>query len=90
MNDEYVSGTMPVLALRGLAVFPEQTVHFDIGRLKSTRAIDAALRNDSRLLLVPQKNITDDDPDISGLYPIGTVVKIKQILKPHGDNLRVL
>ena len=90
MSEEYVSGLIPVLALRGLTVFPDQTVHFDIGRLKSTRAIDAVLKNDSRLLLVPQKNIADDDPDATGLYPIGTVVKIKQILKPQGDNLRVL
>ena len=90
MSEEYMPGLMPVLALRGLAVFPDQTVHFDIGRLKSTRAIDAALKNDSSLLLVPQKNIADDDPDAAGLYPIGTVVKVKQILKPQGDNLRVL
>ena len=90
MSEVIVSGIMPILALRGLAVFPEQTVHFDIGRTKSMRAIDTALRNDSKLLLVPQKNIIDDDPGLSDLYQIGTVVQIKQILKSQGDNLRVL
>lgn len=90
MSDVYVSGTMPILALRGITVFPDQTVHFDIGRKKSMRAIDAALKNDSNLMLVPQKNILDDDPDLSGLYPIGTVVKIKQILRSPGENIRVL
>ncbi len=90
MSDNFVSGVMPVLALRGITVFPEQTVHFDIGRSKSTRALDAAMRHDSRLLLIPQKNIMDDNPGLSDLHPIGTVVKIKQILKSPSDNIRVL
>ena len=90
MSDNFVSGVMPVLALRGITVFPEQTVHFDIGRSKSTRALDAAMRQDSRLLLIPQKNIMDDNPGLSDLHPIGTVVKIKQILKSPSDNIRVL
>lgn len=90
MSENFTSGVMPVLALRGITVFPEQTVHFDIGRSKSTRALDAAIRQDSRLLLVPQKNIMDDDPGLSDLYPIGTVVKIKQILRSPSENIRVL
>ena len=91
MSEANLSAIFPVLALRGIAVFPEQTVHFDIGRKKSMNAIEAALKKDSRLLLVPQKNIMNDDPDFSELYPIGTVVKIKQILKSSpGENVRVL
>ena len=90
MLDDCTTGSLPILALRGFAVFPEQSTHFDIGRLKSTAAVEAALRNDSRLLLIPQKDILDDDPSFADLYPIGTVVKIKQILKSSGDNLRVL
>ena len=90
MSEVYISDTMPVLALRGITVFPGQTVHFDIGRKKSMKAIEVALKNDSNLLLVPQKNIMDDDPDLTGLYSIGTVVKIKQILKTPGENIRVL
>ena len=90
MTEEYVSGRLPVLALRGLAVFPEQTVHFDIGRVKSAMALEYAMKHNQRLILVPQKNILDDDPGLSGLYPIGTVVKVKQILKSKNENIRVL
>ncbi len=90
MSEEMISRRMPVLALRGLAVFPEQTVHFDIGRLKSALALENAMKHDQTLLLMPQKDILEDDPGLIGLYPIGTVVRIKQILKTHGDNVRVL
>ena len=90
MTEEYVSGRLPVLALRGLAVFPEQTVHFDIGRVKSAMALEYAMKHNQKLILVPQKNILDDDPGLNGLFPIGTVVKVKQILKSKNENIRVL
>ncbi len=90
MSDEKLTGMMPVLALRGLAIFPDQTVHFDIGRIKSALALDAAMKKDQTLLLVPQKDILQDDPGLPGLYPIGTVVKVKQVLKSQGENIRVL
>lgn len=90
MSEIYMSGNMPILALRGLAIYPEQTVHFDIGRKKSALALEAAMKHDQTLLLAPQKNMLDDDPDLSGLYPIGTVVKVKQVLKSQGENIRVL
>lgn len=90
MSEQFVAENMPVLALRGMAVYPEQTVHFDIGRMKSALALEQAMKRDQRLLLVPQKDILDDNPGLSGLYPIGTVVQIKQILKAQGENIRVL
>ena len=90
MNEVYISGTLPILALRGLAIFPDQSFHFDIGRTKSALALEAAMKNDQILLLVPQKNILDDDPELGDLFAIGTVAKVKQILKTHGDNIRVL
>ena len=90
MSELYISGNMPVLALRGLTIFPDQTVHFDIGRIKSALALEEAMKKDQTLLLIPQKNIVDDDPSLSALYPIGTVVKVKQILKAQGENIRVL
>ena len=90
MNGVNFTAKMPVLALRGLAVFPGQTIHFDVGRVKSALALESAMKHNQKLLLVPQKNILDDDPDMKGLYPIGTVVQVKQILKSHGDNVRVL
>ena len=90
MSEMIYAGKMPVLALRGLAVFPEQTVHFDVGRVKSVLALEEAMKGDQMLLLIPQKNIVDDDPGYSGLFTIGTVVKVKQILKAQNDNIRVL
>ena len=90
MSDMIYAGKMPVLALRGLAVFPEQTVHFDVGRVKSALALEEAMKGDQMLLLIPQKNIVEDDPGYSGLFTIGTVVKVKQILKAQNDNIRVL
>lgn len=90
MSEQFVAENMPVLALRGMAVYPEQTVHFDIGRMKSALALEQAMKRDQRLLLVPQKDILDDNPGLSGLYPVGTVVQIKQILKAQGENIRVL
>jgi ATP-dependent Lon protease len=90
MSEKLISGEMPVLALRGLTVFPDQTVHFDIGRAKSIMALETAMKGNQRLLLVPQKDIVVDDPGIQDLYPIGTVVQVKQVLRHQGENLRVL
>ena len=90
MSEQFISGKLPVLALRGLAIFPGQSVHFDVGRIKSALALEYAMKHDQMLFLVPQKNIVDDDPDLNGLYMIGTVVKVKQILKSQNDNIRVL
>ena len=90
MQETTVSSQMPVLALRGLVVFPLQTVHFDVAREKSVKALEAALEQDQTLFLVPQKNIVDDDPKPDQLHPVGTVVKIKQVLRATGDMLRVL
>ncbi len=90
MNEKLSVGVMPILALRGLAVFPDQTVHFEVGRAKSVRALDEAMKKDQTLLLIPQKDIAVDDPKLEDLYHIGTIAKVKQVLKTHGDSLRVL
>jgi len=90
MSEILMKENMPILALRGIVVFPEQTLHFDIGRVKSALALEKAMKHDQILLLVPQRNILDDDPGLPELFPIGTVAKVKQILKSQGDNIRVL
>mgnify|MGYP004690752751 FL=1 len=90
MSEITYAGSMPVLALRGLAVYPEQTVHFDVGRTKSAMALDAAMKKDQILFLVPQKDILVDDPKLSDLCAVGTVVRIKQLLNAPEENLRVL
>ena len=90
MAEKLISGKLPILALRGLAVYPDQTVHFDVGRHKSVLALDAAMKGDQTLLLIPQRDLTMDDPGLDDLYTIGTVARVKQVLKSQGENLRVL
>ena len=90
MSEMITTGILPVLALRGLAVFPDQTVHFEVGRKKSILALEEAMKGDQNILLIPQKDITVDDPDVHQLYSIGTVAKIKQVLRPQGETIRVL
>ena len=90
MTETLYAGKMPILALRGLAVFPDQTIHFDVGRSKSIHALEAAMKADQTLLLIPQKDMLVDDPRLIDLYSVGTVAKVKQVLKTQGENLRVL
>lgn len=90
MKDQLISGNLPVLALRGIVIFPDQTIHFDVGRMKSVLALEAAMKKDQILMLVPQKDILNDDPELKDLNSIGTVVRVKQILKSQGDSIRVL
>jgi len=90
MSEYFESGKLPILALRGIVVFPEQTVHFDIGRVKSALALEEAMKRDNLLILAPQKDLLDEDPVLKDLYPVATLARVKQILKSHGENIRVL
>lgn len=62
MNELILSERMPVLAMRGLVLFPQATMHFDVGREKSVRALEAAMNADQHIFLVTQKEIEQDDP----------------------------
>lgn len=90
MGEPIYSQNIPVIPLRGVTVFPDQTVHFDIGRIKSVLALEHAMKQDQILFLVPQKNLMDEDPGITKLYSIGTVAKVKQILRTQNESIRVL
>ncbi len=90
MEEIILSERMPVLALRGLTVFPKTTMHFDVGRDKSVRALDSAMAKDQRIFLVTQKDLLMDDPDYDDLYSIGTVAQVRQVLKMPGDAVRIL
>ena len=90
MIEHYMTGNMPIIALRGIVVFPEQTVHFDIGRISSAMALDAAMKKDQILFLAPQKDIVEENPGLKDLHSVGTVVRVKQILKSQNENIRVL
>ena len=82
--------TMPVLALRGLVLFPHMVLHFDVGRAKSVLALNEAMSNERKIFLVAQRDIRDDDPTGEQLYRVGVVGEIRQILRTQGDNLRVV
>ncbi len=82
--------SMPIVALRGLVIFPDMRLHFDVGRRKSVAALKAAMTGNQEVFLVTQRDIIDDDPDVKGLYKTGVVAKVKQVLKLQGsDNVRV-
>ena len=82
---------MPAVALRGLVVFPDMFIHFDVGREKSINALRKAMDTDQEIFLVTQKDISVDDPDYGELYEIGVVASVKQVLKLPGKsgNVRV-
>lgn len=81
---------MPILALRGLTVFPGVILSFDVGRKKSIEAINKAMSENRLIFLVAQKDVREDDPKIEKLYRCGTVACIKQVIRLPGENLRIL
>lgn len=82
--------TIPLIPLRGLTVFPNVVVHFDVGREKSTAAIEQAMLDEQEVFLVGQKNSLVEEPNQDEIYSIGTICKIKQILKMSDNTIRVL
>jgi len=82
--------TIPLIPLRGLTVFPNVVVHFDVGREKSTAAIEQAMLDEQEVFLVGQKNSVVEEPNQDEIYSIGTICKIKQILKMSDNTIRVL
>ncbi|MBR6473102.1 MAG: endopeptidase La [Firmicutes bacterium] len=81
---------MPCIPLRGLIVYPRTVLHFDIGREKSIKALESAMADDKLLFVAPQKDENVLIPTKDDFYHLGTVVKVKQMLKIQGDGVRVL
>lgn len=81
---------MPCIPLRGISVFPQTVAHFDVGREKSVKALEAAMKKDKILFVSSQKDEYILIPKEEDYYKVGTVVKIKQMLKIQGDSVRVL
>ena len=81
---------LPLLPLRGLSIFPYMVLHFDVGREKSIRALEEAMINDQLIFLVTQKDAHTDLPTTEDFHDVGTISKIKQLLKLPGDTIRVL
>lgn len=82
--------TLPVLALRGLMVFPHMVLNFDVGRAKSVAALERAMTDDQKIFLVAQKNADEEDVTVENLCRIGTVASIRQVMNLPGDTIRVL
>ena len=81
---------MPVLALRGLVLFPNMILHFDVGREKSVLALNEAIGGNRKIFLVAQRDLQDDDPDRAQLYDVGVVAEVRQIVRIQPETLRVL
>jgi ATP-dependent Lon protease len=81
---------VPLLPLRGLLVFPTMVLHLDVGREKSVQALEKAMVEDSTLLLTSQKDVSIDEPEIDEMYAMGTLARIKQLLKLPNGTFRVL
>lgn len=81
---------MPLLALRGLVVFPDVALHFDVRRPKSILAIKAAMDMERKIFIVTQSDINAEEPTKNELYKVGVVCTIKQLLKADSETVRVL
>ena len=92
MEKKYVNieRELPLVALRGLAIFPYMILSFDVGREISLNALESAMEDDEMIFLTSQKDSSVDEPTSDDYYHTGTVCKIKQLVKLPGDGVRVL
>lgn len=81
---------LPLIPLKGLTIFPGMILHFDIGRQRSIRAIEAAMAEDKKVLLCLQKDVLIEEPEPGDIAKMGTVSEIKQVLRLPDGNIRVL
>ena len=97
MTDEHTKeqmsegdGLYPVLPLRDIVVFPHMIVPLFVGREKSINALEEVMSNDKQILLAAQKNASDDEPEIDGIYQVGTLASVLQLLKLPDGTVKVL
>src|SRR5690606_37862077 len=81
---------LPLLPLRGILVFPGMVLHLDVGREKSIEALEKAMVDENLLLLSTQREIQIEDPEPKDIYSVGTIVKVRQMLKLPNGTIRVL
>lgn len=81
---------LPVLALRGMPIFPQAVIHFDVGRNISVKAIQKAMERNKEILILAQVDPAIERPQEEDLYSVGTVCKIRQVLRISEDNVRIL
>ncbi len=81
---------LPLLPLRGLTIFPYMVLHFDVGREKSIKSLEQSMVLNQLIFLVSQKEEAQENPKANDLFTVGTISRVKQILKLPGDTVRVL
>ena len=81
---------LPLLPLRDVVVYPHMVIPLFVGREKSIEALEAAMAGEKQILLLAQRNPADDDPDEAGLYRVGTVATVLQLLKLPDGTVKVL
>lgn len=90
-NEIDVYKTVPAIPLRGLVVYPGMTLHFDVGRKKSIKALNTAMENDQLIFLVAQTDPSIDDPTGDDVFGVGVVCEVRQMMKiPNSTNYRVI
>jgi len=89
-QEENMTVTLPVLPLRDVVVYPHMVIPLFVGREKSIQALEAAMEQDKEILLVAQKNASDDEPTAADLFEIGTVASVLQMLKLPDGTVKVL
>ncbi|MCM3759746.1 endopeptidase La [Alkalihalobacillus oceani] len=89
MVDTATKRQIPLLPLRGLLVFPAMVLHLDVGRAKSVQALEQVMEHDHQILLATQKEISIDDPTKEDIYKVGTIAKVKSLLKLPNGTVRI-
>lgn len=85
-----INKSIPLIPLRGLTIFPDMVIHFDAGREKSVKAVEKAMENSEYIFLAAQKDERKENPEQTDISKIGTVSKIKQLIKLPNNTIRVL
>ncbi|MCM3715075.1 endopeptidase La [Alkalihalobacillus oceani] len=89
MVDTATKRQIPLLPLRGLLVFPAMVLHLDVGRAKSVQALEQVMEHDHQILLATQKEISIDEPTKEDIYTVGTIAKVKSLLKLPNGTVRI-
>jgi len=89
-NSRLILHNIPTMALVGITVFPNTVFHFDVGRPLSIAALNKAMSTDQRIFLISQKELSVEKPTFNDIYRMGTIARVKQVLKMPGGTLRVL
>lgn len=90
MGAKETATPLPLLPLRGLLVYPSMVLHLDVGREKSVKALEKAMVEDNRILLCSQEEVNIENPGKDDIYRVGTIAKVRQMLKLPNGTIRVL